>query len=61
MTNIELAQTLVRLGAATASGFDGGGSSTLAFDGTLLNRPSDPTERPGLDLAQLWMHHGASR
>ena len=42
MTNFELAQTLVRLGAVTASAFDGGGSSTLAFDGTLLNRPSDP-------------------
>ncbi|MHB1242176.1 MAG: phosphodiester glycosidase family protein [Gaiellaceae bacterium] len=41
MTNFELAQTLVRLGAVTASAFDGGGSSSLAFDGKLLNRPSD--------------------
>lgn len=47
MTNFELAQTLVRLGAQTASGLDAGGSSTMAFDGRLLNRPSDPTgERP---------------
>jgi flagellar hook assembly protein FlgD len=42
MTNFELAQTLVRLGAITGSGLDAGGSSTMAFDGTLLNRPSDP-------------------
>lgn len=42
MTNFELAQTLVRLGAVTGMGLDSGGSSTLAFDGTLLNRPSDP-------------------
>jgi hypothetical protein len=42
MTNFELAQTLVRLGAVTGMGLDAGGSSTMAFDGTLLNRPSDP-------------------
>jgi len=42
LTNWELAQTLVRLGCVTASALDAGGSSTLAFDGGLLNRPSDP-------------------
>jgi phosphodiester glycosidase len=42
LTNWELAQTLVRLGCVTASALDSGGSSTLAFDGGLLNRPSDP-------------------
>lgn len=47
MTSFELAQAMVRLGAQTASGLDAGGSSTMAFDGRLLNRPSDPTgERP---------------
>ena len=47
MTNFELAQTMVRLGAVTAVAFDAGGSSTLAFDGNVLNRPSDPAgERP---------------
>ena len=47
MTNFELALTLVRLGAVVGSGLDAGGSSTMAFDGTLLNRPSDPDgERP---------------
>jgi Phosphodiester glycosidase len=43
LTNFELAQTLVRFGAVTGSALDAGGSSTLAFDGKLLNRPSDPT------------------
>lgn len=42
LTNFELAQTMVRLGAVTASGLDAGGSTTMAFDGRLLNRPSDP-------------------
>jgi len=47
MTNWELAQAMVRLGAVTASGLDAGGSTTMAFDGKLLNRPSDPGgERP---------------
>jgi hypothetical protein len=32
----------VRLGAVTASALDAGGSTTMAFDGKLLNRPSDP-------------------
>jgi phosphodiester glycosidase/flagellar hook capping protein FlgD len=42
MTNFELAQTMVRLGAVTASALDAGGSTTMAFDGELLNQPSDP-------------------
>lgn len=42
MTNFELALTMARLGAVTASALDGGGSSTMAFEGKLLNRPSDP-------------------
>src|SRR5262245_1960548 len=46
MTNFELAQTLVRFGAVRGMGLDGGGSSTLAFDGTVLNSPSDGKERP---------------
>jgi hypothetical protein len=54
MTNFELAQALVRLGAVTASGFDAGGSSTLAFNGSLLSRPSDPGgERPASTALQL--------
>lgn len=40
LTNFELAQALVRLGAVTGMALDSGGSTTMAFDGTLLNRPS---------------------
>ncbi len=45
MTNFELAQTLLRLGAVRGMALDGGGSSTLAFEGTVLNSPSDGKER----------------
>jgi Phosphodiester glycosidase/FlgD Ig-like domain len=45
MTNFELAQTMVRLRAVTASALDAGGSTTMAFDGELLNRPSERFER----------------
>jgi Phosphodiester glycosidase/FlgD Ig-like domain len=45
MTNFELAQALVRYGAVRGMGLDGGGSSTLAFEGTVLNSPSDGRER----------------
>jgi Phosphodiester glycosidase len=45
LTNFELAQALVRLGARTGMALDSGGSTTMAFDGTLLNRPSDGRER----------------
>ena len=42
LTNWELAQAMVRLGVYTGSALDAGGSTTMAFDGQLLNRPSDP-------------------
>jgi flagellar hook assembly protein FlgD len=42
MTNFELALAMMRLGAVTASALDAGGSTTMAFDGQVLNRPSDP-------------------
>ncbi len=42
LTNFELALTMMRLGCVTASALDSGGSTTMAFDGKLLNRPSDP-------------------
>lgn len=56
MTNFELAQTLVRLGAVTGMALDSGGSTTMAFDGTLLNRPSEP-ERP-ISTALLFQYTG---
>jgi Phosphodiester glycosidase/FlgD Ig-like domain len=46
LTNFGLAQALVRLGAVTAFALDSGGSTTMAFDGSVLNRPSDGKERP---------------
>jgi len=45
----QLAQELVRLGAVKAMGLDGGGSSTMAFDGRVLNSPSDGVERSVAD------------
>ncbi|HYZ19504.1 MAG TPA: phosphodiester glycosidase family protein [Gaiellaceae bacterium] len=56
MTNFELAQTMVRLGAATASALDAGGSTTMAFDGTLLNRPSERFERPVSDALMVFYY-----
>lgn len=47
ITNWDLANTLVRYGCVTGFGLDSGGSTTVAFDGKLLNRPSDQGgERP---------------
>ena len=56
MTNFELAQALVRLGAVTGMALDGGGSTTMAFDGSLLNRPSG-AERP-ISTALLLQYTG---
>ncbi len=42
VTTFELAQILTGLGVVRGMGLDSGGSSTMAFDGKLLNRPSDP-------------------
>jgi hypothetical protein len=58
MTNFELAQTLVRLGAVTASALDGGGASTLAFDGSILNRPSDPRGERAVSTSLQLMYYG---
>src|SRR6478735_10552918 len=56
LTNFELAQALVRLGAVTGMALDSGGSTTMAFDGKLLNRPSEP-ERP-ISTALLFQYTG---
>jgi hypothetical protein len=58
MTNFELAQTMVRLGAVTASALDAGGSTTLAFDGTVLNRPSDPGGERAVATSLQLMYYG---
>jgi hypothetical protein len=45
--NYDLALMLIRYGCVTGFALDSGGSTTLAFDGRVLNRPSDPSgERP---------------
>ena len=41
LTNFEVALAMMRLGCVTASALDAGGSTTMAFDGKLLNSPSD--------------------
>ena len=57
MTNFELAQALVRFGAVRGMGLDGGGSSTLAFEGTVLNSPSDGRER-AVSTALMLQYYG---
>ena len=57
LTNFELAQALVRLGAVTGMALDSGGSTTMAFDGTLLNRPSGGKERP-ISTALMLLYRG---
>ena len=58
MTNFELAQTMARLGVVTASALDAGGSSTMAFDGRLLSRPSDTGGERMVSEALLVMYYG---
>ncbi len=57
MTNFELALALARLGAVQAMAFDGGGSATIAFDGSVLNAPSDGRERP-ISTALMLQYYG---
>jgi hypothetical protein len=42
VTNFELAQAMQQLGCVIASALDSGGSTTMAFEGQLLDKPSDP-------------------
>lgn len=57
MTTFEMALAMVRLGAVRAMQLDSGGSSTLAFDGVVLNRPSDGRERP-ISTALMLQYYG---
>jgi hypothetical protein len=59
MTNFELALTMVRLGAVTASALDAGGSTTMAFDGRLLNRPSDASGERAVADGLFVFYYGA--
>ncbi|WP_298445420.1 phosphodiester glycosidase family protein [Gordonia sp. (in: high G+C Gram-positive bacteria)] len=46
----ELAQIMLDLGATTAYNLDGGGSSTLYFNGEVVNQPSNRGERATSDI-----------
>jgi hypothetical protein len=58
MTSFELAQTLVRLGAVSACAVESGGAVTAAFDGRLLNRPSDAAGERAVGEALLVEYFG---
>jgi flagellar hook assembly protein FlgD len=53
MTNYELAVALARLGAVTAMSLGTGDAATMAFDGSLLTRPSGSKEQAGADALLL--------
>lgn len=50
VTLTEAAQMLIDLGATTAYNLDGGGSSTMYFDGEVVNQPSNGGERGTSDI-----------
>ncbi|MDO4927325.1 MAG: phosphodiester glycosidase family protein [Turicibacter sp.] len=50
MTLGELQQLFLNLGCKTAYNLDGGGSTTLYFQGKLINTPSDGSERSVVDM-----------
>ncbi len=58
LTNFELALTMMRLGCVTASALDSGGSTTMAFDGKLLNRPSDRGGERAVGEALMLFYYG---
>ena len=49
LTNLELAQTLVRLGVVNGAALAGGPTSGMAFDGHLLSTPAGGREQPVAD------------
>jgi len=57
-STFELALALQQLGCVTASALDGGSSTAMAFEGTLLSRPSDPAGERDLSEALLVEYFG---
>lgn len=53
VTMTELADIMISLGAETAYNIDGGGSSTLYFDGEVINQPSNGGERGTSDILYI--------
>jgi len=56
VTNSQLARLMVKLGAVTAMALDAGGSTTIAWDGHVLNHPSDGRERPVADALMVFYY-----
>jgi len=53
VTLTELADIMVDLGATTAYNLDGGGSSTMYFNGEVVNQPSNGGERATSDILYI--------
>ncbi|GAA1994364.1 phosphodiester glycosidase family protein [Microbacterium pumilum] len=53
VTLTELADIMIDLGATTAYNLDGGGSSTLYFNGEVVNQPSNGGERATSDILYI--------
>jgi len=53
VTMTELAEIMTSLGAETAYNLDGGGSSTLYFNGEVVNQPSNGGERATSDILYI--------
>ena len=53
VTLTELADIMTGLGATTAYNLDGGGSSTMYFDGEVVNQPSNGGERGTSDILYI--------
>jgi hypothetical protein len=56
VSNSQLARLMVSLGAVTAMALDAGGSTTMAWDGHVLNHPSDGQERPVADALMVFYY-----
>ncbi|GAA5196596.1 phosphodiester glycosidase family protein [Microbacterium jejuense] len=53
VTLTELADIMIDLGATTAYNLDGGGSSTMYFNGQVINQPSNGGERGTSDILYI--------
>ena len=53
VTLTELADIMIDLGATTAYNLDGGGSSTMYFNGEVVNSPSNGGERATSDILYI--------
>jgi len=58
VTNSQLARLMANLGARTAMALDSGGSTTMAFDGQVLNRPSDRGGERSVGDALMVFYYG---